>query len=1141
MSASARESKRVLIVDDDPLLLNLLRALLEDVGYKCDVFQSGQEALAAIDAEVRRQGPSGWSPWDVLILDVHLPDTEGFRLLETIRCRGGFQTVPALFMSGERLGDSDIERGLALGALDYLAKPFRNAIFIAKVNNFAELGRFRRLAHRTALALEESETRYRDLFENIADPVFVHDFEGRILDVNEASCTRFGYTRDEMLNVNLMDLLPPECCATILDSIQVTPLAQPVPIEADFHTRDGQSITCEVLQRLIVQRDRKVIQSVARDITARKRAEEHLRWRNRELSAYYAIARAVGESLDLDRIIACSLQETLEVLEAAMGVLFLLGDEDRFMAAARYGISDEFVRAVEQEGGQGRHLLWEIMGAGQVEATEDFSNLPPAVRQAALDQKIQSLILIPVQSRGLTLGLLVIASQYPRGLHEREIEMLKVIGTEIGVAVENGRLYSAIIDSERRYRELFEGIGDPVLLHDFAGHVQAVNQAACSLLGLTEEDLLLENLERIGGGSYLQEVNLRVREADARGRLPLFESVLRARLDRLIEVEVHARIVTSAGRSDVLSVLRDVSGRKLEERRALVVGSVRGAISRHQTSYDYLNEVLHVLSAFAGCECVGIRVSNADGKAPYLVQVGFPDAFVQNEKNRDFSASRCVCSEVLRGGSDRMQTGFTNNGSFFCESLSAFFDAAGGRAGEIERTGSLQQPFESVALVPIHWGGSTVGLIHVADTRAGRVSLGSVEVLEEIGGLIGSALRQFELEESLAWETRQTEIGFGLAGGILENKPLEQAISQVLEQTADLTGFDIVSVERYHPAQDTMEMWVCRCPGVEQDLRGWIVPCSETLSGRVAKSGELIEELNAQTFQAHIHPALRATNVQKIMGFPVRHKDQIVGVLIVAGSGSVRTREQVVKFLSAIADQLAIAIGWMDAQLELDRSRRELSSLSAQLIRAQEDERARIARELHDSLGQILTSIIIDIDRHAARPSTRDAKLKAFLAGLRGDLNKAHAAVRHLTAELRPGILDDLGLIAALDSYLEEFEARTGIACHLASDVDSLALDLDTSVALYRVAQEALTNVARHARARHVDVRISRESGGCVVGIQDDGCGFDLSSVDWQTSYGMLGMRERLQLVGGHVQIVTQPGAGTKIRASVPMKRREEP
>lgn len=187
MNATPRRRGKVCVVDDEPQVLELIRAVLAEADYASDGYAGGREALEAIDEEVHRRGPTGWCPWDVLLFDVSLQDMDGFALLEAVRSRKGFATVPVLFMSGARLSDDDVERGLALGALDYLAKPFSVTMLVAKVHNFAELGRFRRRAHQTALALEESEAWHRELFDGSSQGILVYDDRFRIIRCNAAA------------------------------------------------------------------------------------------------------------------------------------------------------------------------------------------------------------------------------------------------------------------------------------------------------------------------------------------------------------------------------------------------------------------------------------------------------------------------------------------------------------------------------------------------------------------------------------------------------------------------------------------------------------------------------------------------------------------------------------------------------------------------------------------------------------------------------------------------------------------------------------------------------------------------------------------------------------------------------------------
>ncbi|MCX8035444.1 MAG: PAS domain S-box protein [Candidatus Sumerlaeia bacterium] len=210
MQSPAAAHGNILVVDDDPQLQILIERILSRAGFACTLCADGREVLNALDAEVERAGPAGWSPWDLLLLDVTLPDILGFDLLEAIRKRRGFENVPVLFMSGARLANEDIERGLELGALDYLAKPFRSAILLAKVRNFAELGRFRRLAHQTALALEESEAWHRELFHGSSQGIIVMDENFTVLRGNPAAAQLFRTTPDRLKGITPPQFIPSE-------------------------------------------------------------------------------------------------------------------------------------------------------------------------------------------------------------------------------------------------------------------------------------------------------------------------------------------------------------------------------------------------------------------------------------------------------------------------------------------------------------------------------------------------------------------------------------------------------------------------------------------------------------------------------------------------------------------------------------------------------------------------------------------------------------------------------------------------------------------------------------------------------------------------------------------------------------------
>ncbi len=226
-------------------------------------------------------------------------------------------------------------------------------------------------------------------------------------------------------------------------------------------------------------------------------------------------------------------------------------------------------------------------------------------------------------------------------------------------------------------------------------------------------------------------------------------------------------------------------------------------------------------------------------------------------------------------------------------------------------------------------------------------------------------------------------------------------------------------------------------------------------------------------------------------------------------------------------------------QLELASSREELRALSNHLQSALEEERTRIAREIHDELGQQLTGLKMDV----AWLGTRLARLRD--PGVTELVAKTHAmremvdtvvqTVRRTATALRPLVLDDLGLVAALEWLASEFTTRTGIRCRFVAADPRLGCERAVATALFRIAQEALTNVARHAAAREVAMHLEAGPEGLVLEVRDDGRGIPPGGAAVERSLGVLGMQERARLLGGEVRVLSRVGEGTTVRARVPV------
>ena len=220
-----------------------------------------------------------------------------------------------------------------------------------------------------------------------------------------------------------------------------------------------------------------------------------------------------------------------------------------------------------------------------------------------------------------------------------------------------------------------------------------------------------------------------------------------------------------------------------------------------------------------------------------------------------------------------------------------------------------------------------------------------------------------------------------------------------------------------------------------------------------------------------------------------------------------------------------------------DRLQQQLRQLSRQILQAQEEERREISRELHDVIAQTLTGSNVRLAALAKAATLNTQGLDANIARTRLLVEKSVEIVHQFARELRPAVLDDLGLIPALHSFLKSFTARTGVRTHLTAFAAVEQLDMARRTVLFRVAQEALTNVGRHAKASRVEVNLQKLPAGVGMQVKDDGQSFSVDR-SLQTSggkhLGLLGMRERVEMVGGTFCVDSAPGQGTTVRAEVP-------
>ena len=230
-----------------------------------------------------------------------------------------------------------------------------------------------------------------------------------------------------------------------------------------------------------------------------------------------------------------------------------------------------------------------------------------------------------------------------------------------------------------------------------------------------------------------------------------------------------------------------------------------------------------------------------------------------------------------------------------------------------------------------------------------------------------------------------------------------------------------------------------------------------------------------------------------------------------------------------------------ESEAQLRKSRQQLAELSSHLEAIKEEERERISRDIHDELGSILVRLKIEIALLASKLPDTAENLRDKAYSIEGLLDQAMGTASRVARELRPGILKEFGLPAAIECQAEDFTQRFHIPCHVQSDEEILEPTLATSLALFRVAQEALTNIAKHAHASQVFIRLHREHGNIVLEIRDNGRGISEADMQKPKSFGLRGIRERISSLAGSFAIVAAEQGGTHMTLRVPEHTDPEP
>ena len=321
------------------------------------------------------------------------------------------------------------------------------------------------------------------------------------------------------------------------------------------------------------------------------------------------------------------------------------------------------------------------------------------------------------------------------------------------------------------------------------------------------------------------------------------------------------------------------------------------------------------------------------------------------------------------------------------------------------------------------------------------------------------------------------------------------------------------------------------------------------LNPRLAEmGGYTVQESTGTLFTDYLHPAerpvvidrynrrLSGENVEPIYETVLKRKD--------GGAINVEINASIISYEGMPADLVLVRdiTERKHTEEQLKASRQQLRSLSAHLQSVREEERTSLARDIHDELGQLLTALKIDLSRLAKEfPSDQESSLEKTRS-MSKLVDMTIQKVKSISAELRPSLLDDFGLVAAMEWQVGEFQKLTGISIEISTKPEDIVLDRDRSTVLFRIFQELLTNVARHADATKVNVSLVEEADKdkIVLTLKDNGRGITKEQISDPRSFGLLGIRERVRSWQGEFKISGIPGKGTTAVVSIPLVNREE-
>lgn len=977
-------------------------------------------------------------------------------------------------------------------------------------------------------AIKETEGRFRSLFDAASDGISHTDPHGRFLDLNRSFHRMLGYDEGELVGLNIADILDPAMVRQLARSLRMVTESPDEIYEWRVKRKDGLIIPVEVTATLLPDGN---MLGIVRDVSARKAAEVALRESEGRFRKVFERA-PVG----------------IAVVKLADGLLNNVNPALCQMIGytANELQSITFMDVTHPDDRESTRLMVAQLAAAEIENH--------AVEKRYLHKNGNVVWTYRTVTRIVSEGT-------------GEVYALAMV-LDI---TERKRADDAIVVSEGRYRSLFDISPDGIVVSDRAGVISAVNASACRMLGYTRDELIGSKNSDIVDDGEVDRVAPETAEVNEGGEYRR-EWTIKRKDGSTFMADVSA---VELPEGNLLGTIRDVSAQKAAE------VALRESESRFRNIFEagpigmVLIEVADgrlrdVNPAF--CAMLGYTADEL--KLMTFVDVTHPDSRPSTQE----AFRKVVYNQLGMQGEEKKYLHKNGNVIWGYRTVTKISSAAGrtnyvlAMVQDITDRKRVELALqESEASLRLTLTGAQMGTYDWDMVRNTRVWSQKHEEIwgYEPGEFTGRAEQFYERvhPEDLPRVYAETE------RSIVEGKPYtheirvvwpDGSIHQVMIRGEVVMGEDKTPLRSRGVVIDMTEQRATEAAWEESKARLKVAASAAHMgiydwdlirdvrtwdSRHEAMWGYQPGEFDGSVaaFSDRIHP----DDVESIMyeynqafgaehdfqyEFRVLWPDGSVHWILSMGEPQWDQNGSLVRLLGVVMDITARK----EAEAKVTQSQAELRDLFTRMKRTREEERIRVSREIHDELGQLLTSLKMDV-RWLERKLSDESLPVAFnplldrAVGASEIADATIAAVQRIAAELRPGALDQLGLVSALAQELRRFTERSGILCRLNADPE-LKFPAGMSNELFFICREGLTNVARHAEARQVEISLRIEAEQVELELSDDGVGFDAEQIDAPGSLGLIGMRERAADCGGTWSVRNRPSGGTSIRVSIPVQ-----